>query len=202
MGMKEIWGIGQLAATAGSLILNEPGDRLLESLQRAGYRPESKEETRQQFFDRLAIPQSGLYLPPYEHVFRQGEQVDGIWHFPPARHDGALAVERVYRSLGFRHHEVPASPLLSGANIPGDHIGFMLVFCGLALEGIADGHDNLSNSAPAVQQFVAQHLGEWVDAFCKALPLNGTRGYLAALADAIEEAVALLRAWSVRTVTH
>lgn len=192
--------IGQLAATAGSLLLNEPDDGLQDMLQRAGYNLAGEGSIRQLFFDRLGIPQSGLYLPPYEHVFRKRESIDGIWHFPPARHDGALAVEQVYRSLGFQRDEVPVNPLFSGANIPGDHLGLMLVFSGLALQGIAADDENDSAYAIAISDFAGQHLGGWVDVFCDSLPINHTDGYLGALADAVQESVDLLRTWCASDV--
>jgi len=187
--------IGQLAVTAGSLLLNEPDDVLQDVLRCTGYNVTGEGQVRQLFFDRLGIPQSGLYLPPYEHVFRKRELIDGTWHFPPARYDGALAVEQVYQALGFQRDEVSVSPLFSGANIPGDHLGLMLVFTGLALQGIAAGEKENMALITAVIDFVEQHLGGWVDAFCDSLPLDHTGGYLGALADAVQEAVDLLRTW-------
>ncbi|HDZ78402.1 MAG TPA: hypothetical protein ENH39_03735, partial [Gammaproteobacteria bacterium] len=178
-----------------SLLLNEPDYGLQDTLQRAGYSVAGERQVRQLFFDRLGIPQSGLYLPPYEHVFRKRELIDGIWHFPPARYDGALAVEQVYRVLGFQRDEVSVSPLFSGANIPGDHLGLMLVFTGLALQGIAADDDGNMALRAAINSFIQEHLGEWVDVFCESLPLSDTNGYLGALADAVKEASDLLKKW-------
>ena len=187
--------IGQLAATAGSLLLNEPDAVLRDRLQRAGYDGDSERQLRQLFWDRLGIPQSGLYLPPYAHVFRKRQLIDGVWHFPPARHDGGVAVESVYHTVGFQQHKVPASPLCHGTNIPGDHLGFMLVFVGLALQGMVAADEARPDLNGVIRSFIDQHLGDWVDAFCELLPLTDTGGYLEALADATREAIVLLRGW-------
>lgn len=186
--------IGQLAVTAGSLLLNEPGAAVLESLQAAGHTV-SGERVRQLFYDRLGIPQSGLYLPPYEHVFRKRERKGGIWHFPAARHDGATRVESIYSALGFQWSKVPANALFNAANIPGDHLGYMLIFAGTGLQGIASSESENPELAASISLFIRENLDDWVDDFCTSLPMDDTGGYLEALADAVQEAVGLLRAW-------
>lgn len=186
--------VGRLAVTAGSLLLNEPDPALQDSLQKAGYHVPAEKSLQQIFYDRLGIPQSGLYLPPYEHVFRKGHQENSTWHFPPARHDGAVQVENIYRFLGFRHREIPVNPMLKGPHIPGDHLGFMLVFVGSALEGIATGKNGEDAVfVSTISQFVEDHLDGWVEEFCALLPVGETAGYLEALADAVQDAVGLVR---------
>jgi TorA maturation chaperone TorD len=185
--------VGRLAVAAGSLLLNEPDTALQDSLRKAGYHVPAKKPLQQIFYDRLGIPQSGLYLPPYEHVFRKRYRENSTWHFPPARHDGGAQVENIYRSLGFRRLEIPVNPMLKGSHIPGDHLGFMLVFVGSALEGIATGESENAVFVPTISRFVEAHLDGWVEEFCTLLPVGETAGYLEALAGAVQDAVGLVR---------
>lgn len=190
---------GRLVAAAGALLLNEPDDDLSSALQQVGFPAADKKELQQLFFDRLVIPQSGLYLPPYEHVFRNRKFDGGIWHFPPARFDGGMAVERIYQAAGFQRCNIIANPLLSGANIPADHLGFMLAFGGLALQRIAGHADSNMVFTGAITALIERHLGDWVDEFCNLLPLDDSLGYLEALADSVRDAVELLRGGGLST---
>jgi len=190
----EIIEIGQLAVTAGNLLLNEPEEFFQEGLKQSGYTV-SQQPVVQQFYDRLGIPQSGLYLPPYEHVFRKGYQADGVYHFPPAHHDGGVDVEAIYSANGFHLNDINTSVLFKGANIPGDHLGFMLVFTGSALQKIGTEKNIDERFVDVIHDFINNHLDDWVDRFCQLLPPENDRGYLKALADAVQEAVDMIRCW-------
>lgn len=187
--------VGQQVIAAGSLLLNEPDAAFQDLLKQAGYREAEARQLRQLFFDRLGIPQSGLYLPPYEHVFKKRTFSNGIWHFPPARFDGAGEVESIYQEWGFNSNSISTSSLLKSANIPGDHLGFMLTFAGFALQKVTKDPGKNNSFADSLRQFIDRHLDNWVDDFCEVLPLAGKDDYLKALADAQSEAVDLLRSW-------
>jgi Uncharacterized component of anaerobic dehydrogenases len=175
--------IADLALTAAGLLLIEPDETLHALLQQAGVTV-SLAEIRQIFYDRLLMPQSATFLPPFEHVFRQGRLVSGIWHFPPARHDGGAAVSEVYARWGFEPTHLDICPLLRLPHVPADHLGFMLTFAGLLLK---------RPEMNLLDHFVHRHLDSWVDEWCELLSLGDGSGYLQQLAIALEEAVRLLR---------
>lgn len=197
----EIVEIGQLAVTAGSLLLNEPDEDLQHNLQQSGY-ASSEQPIRQRFYDRLGIPQSGLYLPTYEHVFRKRSLDDGLWHFPPARHDGGAGVEAIYHAHGFHLSDIITSPLFKGANIPGDHLGFMLIFVGTALQGIGTGEYISEAFSDVISGFISEHLDGWVDSFCKLLSPEEENGYLKAISDAVQESVNMIRIWNANEMEN
>lgn len=171
-----------LILAAAGLLLQEPDEKLLELLHQAGVTIPLA-EIRQIFYDRLVMPQSATFLPPFEHVFRQGKRVSGIWHFPPARPDGAVAVEQLYARFGFDPTRLDICPLLRSPHIPGDHLGFLLTFAALLLE---------AGETELLGRFVQRNLDGWVDTWCRLLPLGDDSGYLQQVADAVEEAIGLL----------
>jgi len=180
-----------LACTAGTLLLTEPDHRLLRCLlETTDFQVGTLETLRQAFYDRLCMPQSGLYVPPFEHVFRGGRKANGVWHFPPARADGALEVEAIYREQGFRHTTLNVAPLFRSAHLPGDHIGFMLIFLGWMLRS-RTGYDTALCSL--LGRFVARHLDGWIEPFGERLCAGDTTGYLTAVAAAVSESAAELR---------
>ncbi len=184
--MTEREEIASLVLTAAGLLLKEPDEALRQLLQQAGVAIPIT-EVRQIFYDRLVMPQSASFLPPFEHVFRQGRLVSGIWHFPPARHDGGAALTTVYTRCGFNPAQLDISPLLRLPHLPGDHLGFMLTFAGYLL---IRGEEN---AQALLNRFVRRHLDNWVDDWCKLLPRSDDSGYLQQLANAVEEAVGLMR---------
>lgn len=189
------------ALAAGALLLCEPDETVMLQLQAAGHAGGlTLADLRQQFYDRFCIPQSGLYVPPFEHVFRLRSRVENRWHFPPARFDGARDVEALYGLFGFSHTRLDVNPLLRGPHLPGDHLGFMLVFAGWALE---NGEQYLTREPEAAMQlagFVDQHLDRWVEAYGELLEDSEPEGYPAAVGHAVVEAVADVRQAAARLV--
>lgn len=182
------------ALAASALLLRAPDERIRAQLQVAGAaRDRPLAALRQSFYDRFCLPQSGLYIPPFEHVFRRGEQRDDRWHFPPARFGGAGAVEAVYARLGFRHTLLDSDPILRAPHLPGDHLGFMLAFVGGVLESAEQNPTVKHDLAACLDEFVATHLDGWVDAYCGLLQQSDPDGYPAAVAGAVVEALAEIR---------
>lgn len=183
---------GALAAAA--LLLCAPDERVHAQLQAAGLcRAQPLAVLRQSFYDRFCIPQSGLYLPPFENVFRQRKQVDGLWHFPHARFDSAGTVEAIYSRFGFDRTQLAADPILRAPHLPADHLGFMLAFAGWVLQGATRELTLASALLPPFVAFAAAHLDTWVDAYCDLVQGTEPCGYPAAVGQAVREAVVALR---------
>ena len=179
---------GQLLLTAASLLVTEPNEKLCVMLRQVGCQLSLK-QLRQRFYDRLCMPQSGWYLPPYEQVFKKRYRVENVWHFPAAQYDQAVQVENIYAHYAFRHDLLCVHPLLRGVH-PGDHLGFMLVFVGSLLNQSLQGED-WAGLRPELNGFVQAHL-DWLKDFCALLPVGDDSGYLAAVADALREAMTSL----------
>jgi len=180
-------GIGRDLITAGTLLTSEPDKSLQKALQLANGKALALKDLRQTFYDRICMPYSPCYLPPYEHVFRAMERQDGVCHFPPPRHDGGRDVEAFFNAFGFRREKLVLCPLLQGAHIPGDHLGFMLLFVGFALQG---GLVSTPEVKERLGTFIDRHFGPWVDDYCSLLPLETDSVYLALVAQAVSESVA------------
>lgn len=182
------------ALAASALLLCAPDERIRAQFRIAGAaRDQPLETLRQSFYDRFCIPQSGLYIPPFEHVFRHRERRGGHWHFPPARFGGACAVEAVYARLGFRHTLLYADPMLRAPHLPGDHLGFMLAFVGWVLEGAERNPTAKHELTTCLDEFVATHLDGWVDAYCDLLQETEPHSYPATVGEALHEAIAEVR---------
>ncbi len=186
---KQLTETGQLLLTAGSLLLTEPDEKLCAMLRQVGCELSLK-QIRQRFYDRLCMPQSGWYLPPYEQVFKKRYRVDNIWHFPAAHYDQAVQVESIYARYAFRHEQLCVHPLLRGV-YPGDHLGFMLVFAGSLLQHPLEDED-WERLRPDLYGFAQAHLNDWLEDFCDLLPVGDDSGYLTAVADALREAMTSL----------
>ncbi|RMF13254.1 MAG: hypothetical protein D6757_08335 [Alphaproteobacteria bacterium] len=183
------------ALAAAALLLNPPNEQVQAQLRAAGMMSDQPlESLRQSFYDRFCIPQSGLYVPPFEHVFRRREKVGKYWHFPPARFGGGCAVEQVYERYGFEHTRVKADPILSAPHLPGDHLGFMLAFIGWALRGMAEPGSPHPEIVGDLRTFVAMHLKGWAYAYCDLLQESEPDGYAAAVGEAVREAIDEIRA--------
>lgn len=184
----------RFALAASALLLRPPDERTSALLQAVGAAKEHPlAALRQSFYDRFCIPQSGLYIPPFEHVFRRREKIGSRWHFPPARFDGGAVVEGIYGRFGFRHTELDADPILRAPHLPGDHLGFMLAFVGWVLEGMGRHPDTTPKLAAQIERFIAVHLDGWVEAYGELLQECEPFGYLAAVGQAVNEAVAEVR---------
>lgn len=182
------------ALTAATLLLRAPDARIRAQAQAADAASgQPLEALRQSYYDRFCIPQSGLYIPPFEHVFRRREKLGNRWHFPPARFDGGRAVEAVYARFGFLRVRLDADPILRAPHLPGDHLGFMLAFVGWALQGAERDPAMRPEFVSRLEEFLATHFDGWVEAYCGLLQESEPRGYAAAVGGAVSEAVTKLR---------
>jgi len=186
--------VGRLVQTAGSLLLREPDELLCDQLNQAGC-DLSLHQAQQIFYDRFCIASSPDYRPPYEHAFSRGKFRDGTWHFPPARYDGGASVEAAYRRFGFKPADLAINPMLRAAHLPGDHLGFMLVYAGTVLCSELPVSAEWSAIRLYLGGFVQKHLGDWVDDYCRLLGTGDLTGYSETIAAALAEAVALLRSF-------
>ncbi|RMD91195.1 MAG: hypothetical protein D6807_00195 [Alphaproteobacteria bacterium] len=181
---------------AAALLLNAPDEQVQVQLRAAGAMPEQPlESLRQSFYDRFCIPQSGLYIPPFEHVFRRRQRVGKYWHFPPARFGGGCAVEQVYERFGFEHTRVKADPILSAPHLPGDHLGFMLAFLGWVLRGGVQVKSMPPEIVGDLRTFVAMHINGWAFAYCDLLRESEPDGYAAAVGEAVRDAIGEVNAF-------
>lgn len=177
------------ALAAAALLLRAPDACIRAQLQAAGSTPvPSLAVLRQSFYDRFCIPQSGLYIPPYEHVFRRRERIAGRWHFPPARYGGADEVEAIYARFGFRPTQLDADPILRAPHLPGDHLGFMLAFVGWTLQTADWNPATRRELAKPLAAFIAAHLDRWLEAYGWLLQESEPHGYAAAVGEAVVEA--------------
>lgn len=176
---------------AAALLLREPDARTLELVKAWSGEEVDLARARQDFYDVLLIPQSGRFVPPYEHVQRQARRVGPLWTFPPARHDGGDLVERHFRRLGFDRRRLQVHPVLAAPHLPADHIGFVFAFLAFALRAIAAGRAP-EDAALQFAVFVRRHLDAWVERYAELLEDRGGV-YLRALATAVREAAAAAR---------
>ncbi len=186
-------GLPGRAAAAARLLLVPPDPALLAALAPLADAPLDAERARQDFYDFLCVPQSGCYIPAYAHVLARGEWNGEYWHFPPPRYDGGDALRRWYEAAGFDPATLDADPLIAGANRPLDQAGFVLAF----LAGLLEQARAEPAGAVVVQEFVAEHLGPWVDLLAELLAVSGSP-YIALLGGGLHELVAELRAEAAR----
>lgn len=194
-GKEQRRAAARLAFTATTLLLRAPDERIRSQLCAAAGTAAVPPLAvlRQSFYDRFCIPQSGLYIPPFEHVFRRRDKAGQRWHFPPARHGAAQEVEAVYARFGFWHTALDADPILSAPHLPGDHLGFMLAFVAWVLQGTEREEAMPTELFMQVKKFIASHLDGWVEDYCELLEASEPHGYPAAVGAAVSEAVAEVR---------
>ncbi len=174
-------------AACGLLLLVAPDAATLQALNLDAAKLQA---CRQEFYDRLCIPQSGVYLPAYQQVFHRAScNQDGIWHFPPPDYRGGRGVEMMYEQFGFDHHSLPVDPFFQGPQVPGDHLGLMLIFLGWVWD--APREDPLARKKLSL--FVSKFLGDWVDRYLELLPAGRSSPYLDAITQALSEVVAKVR---------
>jgi len=120
-------------------------------------------------YTRLFIGPAGPPCPPYESVYRDGED-DA--EFGPVEGPSTAAVRRWYREFGVQ-------PAPDHPDLP-DHIATELEFAAyLADEGRADRLD----------QFLDEHLRVWADAFLRRVEAETREAFYAALARTTREVV-------------
>lgn len=192
----------QLEATA-ALLLREPDERVRRLVgDWCGAQPPPLADMRQEFFEVMAVPQAGRFVPPYEHVLVRARRKNDLWFFPPARHDGGRLVEGYYARLGFEPARLAASPLVVAPHLPGDHIGVMFAFLAHAIRLLANGGGQGPQPLPAavpdrariareLASFRKLHVGPWMELYADLLAARGGP-YLAAVADAVRGAHALI----------
>ncbi len=178
---------------AAALLLRPPDERVRALVSAWSGETPSLDGMRQDFYDVLCVPQSGRYVPLYEHVVRQARRVGRMWFFPPARHDGGRLVGGYYLRCGFDRRRLEVHPILAAPHLPGDHLGFMLAFVSWLLgarqkAGVRD----VEAIDRQLRVFVGRHLDDWVET-CSALLEDRGGAYLAAIASATRDAVRLAR---------
>ena len=186
-------GLSRVLAAGAALLLRPPDATTLAALAESSGVNLDPGQARQDFYDVLCVPQSGRYVPPYAHVLSRGRMrnVDW-WHFPPPRFDGGDSLAPWYDAVGFDPTQLDVDPLLKGPHRPLDHAGFILAsLAGLAASG-ETGQTDRTTADPIIAAFVAAHVGSWLERFCTLLYASGSP-YLAAVAEAIEEAASSAR---------
>ena len=182
-------GLPERAAAAAWLLLAPPDPALLAALTPLAEAPLDAERSRQDFYDFLCVTQSGCYIPPYAHVLARGEWNGEYWHFPPPHYDGGDTLRRWYEAAEFDPASLQADPLITGANRPLDHAGFVLAF----LAGLLEQARAEPTGAIVVRGFVAEHLGPWVDLLSELLAVSGSP-YITLLGRGLHELLAEVRA--------
>lgn len=177
---------------AAGLLLREPDGRVADLVAAwSGGPAPSLPAMRQDFHDVLCIPQSGRYVPAFEHVVRRARREGRLWIFPPARYDGGRIVEGYYARLGFTPAALEVAPVFRAPHLPGDHLGFMLAFAAFLLRARERARDS-GDVDRWLGMFVRRHLDRWPETYAALLEDRGGP-YLEAVASGVREAVALLR---------
>ena len=184
---------------AAALLLREPDARLRAMVAHWAGEAPPLSAMRQDFFDVMCVAQSRRYVPAYAHVLRRARWEDGSWALPPARHDGGRVVEGYYARLGFDRRRLVTAPVFAAPHLPGDHLGFMLAFLAFGQglgEDLEDGQRRFVERQ--LGAFTRRHLDGWTETYAELVEARGGP-YLAAVAAAVREAVALARdLWTLR----
>ncbi len=192
-------GAARQIAAAAALLLRAPDERTVGLLAGGPVDAEALAAARQDYWDVLCIPQSGRFVPPYEHVIRNAHREGRLWFFPPARYDGGDAVARVFTQFGFRPWQLDVEPVWAAPHLPADHLGFMLAFVAQMLGALEQACDTEARSANAreLERFVRLHLGQWTAVYADLVADRGGI-FLDGVSKAVREAVVLARARTSR----
>ncbi len=198
--MAEISSTVAAVEAAAALLLRAPDEQVRAMVEAWAGEAPALQVMQQDFHDILCVPQSGRYVPLYEHVMRQARRAGRFWFFPPARYDGGRLVEGYYARCGFDRGRLDVHPILAAPHLPGDHLGFMLAFVAHMLHARA----RIAPEQRIVVErqlgaFVRHHLGDWVEN-CAALLEDRGGPYLAAVGCSVREAAALARKATARRV--
>lgn len=180
--------LARLAEAASHLFLQPPDEALAAAVHASMGEALDVSQARQDFYDFLCIPQSGCYLPPFAHVLSQAQETEDFWHFPPARFDGGDALMAWYDAAGFNPAELPADPMLSASNRPFDHVGVLLAFLALLLDGAQD----TDADRTVLAEYIDEHMQPWVDVFARLLTQSGST-YIVLVGESLTELWRVLR---------
>jgi TorA maturation chaperone TorD len=151
----------------------EPSEQLVEAVDSGALAPVVGDVESVGFHDlrteytRLFIGPAGPPCPPYESVYRDGEDPDELG---PVRGPSTMAVTRWYREFGV--HPAPDHP-----DLP-DHVATELEFAAyLAEAGFEDRLD----------QFLDEHLAVWTDEFLTGVEAETREPFYASLAATTRE---------------
>lgn len=127
-------------------------------------------------FARLFLGPNRLLAPPFESVY-----------LSPRRRlmgDETIKVRQKYNQMGMQ--------ILEKGNIPDDHIGleleFMYYLCYEALESFKEGANSeyIVKNIEMQNEFISQHLIQWVPLFCKDIRKNTKLSFFKEIANFTE----------------
>lgn len=143
--------------------------------------PDDIQQARQEFHDLLKVP-TGRYVPPYEAVYRDSREIDGVPTRGLLMGPSTVDVKRLYQDAGA---ELGLSEL-------SDHIGVELAFLAFLCErekaAYAEGDSAAADNYRAYQLgFLNEHILKWVPAYCDDVGERSMTGYFRALAAVTPE---------------
>jgi len=179
--------LGQL----GWLLTNAPTEALWELIiqENPSMAAIDLEQARQQFYDRMLIPYSAIYIPPFKQVYKKMALDDSIVHFPKPDWQEDKEIANWFRRYGFSIQKLEKDSVLAQANIACDHLGFMLSFCAYLLHCRTTENETKND----LKNFVTIHLGIWVDQYLNLQQLESQYHYPVWVAGLVEEGVNQLR---------
>lgn len=118
----------QACCTAASLLLEPPKEEQMPYIRQLMNAGVTVAKCRQSFFELFGFPGSEHYLPLFEHVLLQAQKVGSQWTFPPARYDGAWAVEEEFDRFRFDWRRYTAHFPTAGGRFLADNVGLLLLF--------------------------------------------------------------------------
>ena len=147
-------------------------------------------QARQQFYDRMLIPYSAFYVPPYQQVYKDMVLKDSTVHFAKPNWQKDNNIASCYQYYGFSIQALEKEPFLARPNTPSDHLGFMLTFSAYLL--------HRSRMEPeirnALEKFVADNIGLWADQYLNLQQLKAQYLYPVWVTGLVAEGLRQLRA--------
>ncbi len=117
----------------------------------------------QEYYDRIFVPCSGKYVPPFESAVSGRELKGDKLYYGSLNSMETLHVLECYRSVGFNPWELDVFEPVRAINLA-DYIGFELAFMSFLCYAQADVSENdpLTNRWQSLQKsFVEEHIGRW-----------------------------------------
>lgn len=153
--MCEVEELRRTCDIAGSLLLKSPEQELIDWIKQCTGQNLAIKECQQAFYDYFCFPQSGLFCPPYNHVFSNGLRHGDIWQFPAASFDGGAEEEDFYQKFNFAASMLNIKLPMVHKHVPGDHFGVELLFisCVLTNENL-----NTPDTWNILKGFICAHL--------------------------------------------